>query len=49
MWGILLGNDQIIHASGKVRIDPFDHYGIYNKESKKYSHNLRVIKRIIGE
>lgn len=44
--GILLNNKQIIHASGKVRIDDFDHYGIFNVETKKYSHTLRVIKRL---
>ncbi len=45
--GILLDNQQIIHASGCVRIDKFDHYGIFNSDTKKYSHTLRVIKRII--
>jgi gamma-D-glutamyl-L-lysine dipeptidyl-peptidase len=44
--GILLNNKQIIHASGKVRIDDFDHYGIFNVDTKKYSHTLRVIKRL---
>lgn len=45
--GILLNNQQIIHASGQVRVDNFDHYGIFNSSTKKYSHTLRVIKRII--
>lgn len=45
--GILLDNQSIIHASGQVRIDKFDHYGIFHSEIKKYSHNLRVIKRIL--
>lgn len=45
--GILLDNAQIIHASGKVRIDTIDHQGIFNNDIKKYSHQLRVIKRII--
>ncbi len=44
--GILLNNEQIIHASGCVRIDRFDHYGIFGSDSKKYSHTLRVIKRL---
>jgi cell wall-associated NlpC family hydrolase len=44
--GILLNNTEIIHASGQVRIDKFDHYGIFHSENKKYSHMLRVIKRI---
>jgi len=45
--GILLNNEQIIHASGSVRIDKFDHYGILNSVTKKYSHRLRVIKRVL--
>ena len=45
--GIILDNQRIIHASGNVRIDKFDHYGIFHSENKKYSHMLRVIKRII--
>lgn len=45
--GIILDNQQIIHASGSVRIDKFDHYGIFHSDTKKYSHMLRVIKKII--
>jgi gamma-D-glutamyl-L-lysine dipeptidyl-peptidase len=42
--GILLNNNQIIHASGKVRIDNIDHQGIFNTDTKQYSHQLRIIK-----
>lgn len=45
--GIILKNSRIIHASGKVRIDKIDHYGIYNEGTKKYSHKLKIIKRLI--
>lgn len=45
--GILMQDNKIIHASGKVRIDMIDHQGIYNTEVKKYTHNLRLIKRIL--
>jgi hypothetical protein len=45
--GILLSNDRIIHASGKVKIDPIDSQGIYSQELKRYSHKLRIIKRFI--
>ena len=45
--GILLPEGQIIHASGHVRIDKIDHYGIFNREKEKYTHRLRVIKRIL--
>jgi cell wall-associated NlpC family hydrolase len=43
--GIMLDNNKIIHASGKIRIDQLDHYGIFNAEKQKYTHRLRVIKR----
>jgi len=45
--GICLGKGQIIHAYGEVRIDHLDHQGIFNREQNKYSHKLRVIKRIL--
>ncbi|MCF8302311.1 MAG: C40 family peptidase [Bacteroidales bacterium] len=45
--GMHIGHNKIIHASGKVRIDFIDHQGIYNRQLKKYTHNLRVIKRIV--
>ena len=45
--GILIDNKHIIHASGEVRIDSIDHMGIYNEDAKKYTHKLRIIKRII--
>lgn len=45
--GILLDNNYIIHAHGKVRIDRIDHTGIFNVDTNKYSHQLRVIKKVI--
>ena len=45
--GIIIDNKHIIHSSGEVRVDNIDHQGIYNKELKKYTHKLRIIKRII--
>ena len=44
--GIVLEEGKIIHASGKVRVDKLDHYGIFNVDTKKYSHHLRVIKKM---
>ena len=47
--GIVLENDgsyEIFHASGELRIDILDHQGI-NKKSEGYSHNLRLIRRIL--
>lgn len=47
--GIVMDNLQIIHASGYVRIDKYDHYGIFNKEIGKYSHSMRVIKHVLPD
>jgi cell wall-associated NlpC family hydrolase len=46
--GMMLDPHHIIHASGKVRIDPIDSYGIMNRDTQHYSHKLRIIKRVIG-
>ncbi|MDU8886971.1 C40 family peptidase [Yeosuana sp. MJ-SS3] len=45
--GIILKDNYIIHAHGKVRIDRLDHSGIYNVEKNIHTHKLRVIKKII--
>ena len=45
--GIIMKNNYIIHASGKVRIDRLDHLGIFNAEVNRHTHKLRVIKKII--
>ncbi|MFV0522084.1 MAG: NlpC/P60 family protein [Mangrovibacterium sp.] len=44
--GFIWERNKIIHVSGKVRIDGIDQYGIYNQQTRRYTHNLRVIKRI---
>ncbi len=44
--GILLAKDQVIHASGSVRIDRIDHQGIYKESEKIYTHHTRLIKRV---
>ncbi len=45
--GIIMKDNYIIHAHGKVRIDRLDHSGIYNVDKKMHTHKLRVIKKII--
>lgn len=45
--GIMLNNSQIIHASGRVKIDRIDNQGIFSNDLKKYSHKLRIIKRFV--
>lgn len=44
--GIIMGNEQIIHSSGQVRIDYLDQTGIFNKERNEHTHRLQVIKRL---
>ena len=41
--GIILENNHIIHASGKVRIDRIDQQGIFNVEQGTHTHKLRLI------
>ena len=43
--GILIGNEQILHCSGQVRIDYLDQTGIFNKELNQHTHQLMAIKR----
>ncbi len=45
--GMILSHGLIIHGSGRVRIDPIDHQGIYKQEFQRYSHHLRTIRRIL--
>lgn len=45
--GIIMNDNYIIHAHGKVRIDRLDHTGIYNANNRKHTHKLRVIKKIV--
>lgn len=45
--GIIMEDNYIIHAHGKVRIDRLDHSGIYNVDTRLHTHKLRVIKKII--
>jgi cell wall-associated NlpC family hydrolase len=45
--GIIMKDNYIIHAHGKVRIDRIDHSGIYNIDTHRHTHKLRVIKKII--
>ena len=44
--GIVMDNGEIIHSSGKVRIDKLDSKGIINIETGEYSHILSHLKRV---
>jgi hypothetical protein len=43
--GILLFNNQIVHASGRVRIDNLDKEGIINHETGERTHRFHSIRR----
>jgi hypothetical protein len=43
--GILTDPTHVIHASGRVRIDPVDHFGIFDPELQQYTHRLRLVKK----
>lgn len=45
--GIVLENNRIIHASGKVRIDKIDQFGIFNEKLNYHTHPLRMLKKIV--
>lgn len=45
--GMLLDQENIIHASGRVRIDTIDHQGIVNVDTGLRTHKLRLIKRML--
>lgn len=47
--GIILPDCYVIHASGKVRIDKLDHFGIFNREANRYTHQLRIVKRLLPD
>lgn len=45
--GIVFPEQQVLHAWGCVRFDQLDHFGIFNKSTKRYTHRLRVIRRFL--
>jgi hypothetical protein len=45
---MMISRGLVIHASGRVRIDSIDNQGIFRNESGKYSHHLRMIRRLIA-
>lgn len=45
--GIMLDNENIMHSSGKVRVDKMDNMGIINVDTNERTHQLRIVKRLI--
>ncbi|GIV32019.1 MAG: hydrolase Nlp/P60 [Saprospiraceae bacterium] len=46
--GLVTNPGYILHCGEKVREDLLDHFGIFNREQKRYTHRLRVIKRLLS-
>jgi cell wall-associated NlpC family hydrolase len=46
--GILLNPQEVIHASGKVRIDKIDNMGIVRSEDHQRTHHLRTLRRLMA-
>lgn len=44
--GIVIDRKKVIHVHGQVRIDKLDHHGIFNLDERRYTHKLRLLKRI---
>lgn len=47
--GIMLNPQEVIHASGKVRIDKIDNAGIVQTETGMRTHKLRMVRRYFGK
>lgn len=47
--GLLISENQVIHANGRVRLDRCDHFGIFNEEQNRYTHQMRVVKRLLPD
>ncbi|TDS13015.1 C40 family peptidase [Sphingobacterium paludis] len=45
--GLMLDADRIFHASAYVRTDNMDSEGIFNPSEGRYTHKLRIVKRIL--
>lgn len=45
--GIITGYKKVLHVYGSVRIDHIDHFGIFNDDIRKYTHRLRIVKRVL--
>lgn len=44
--GIVTGPRECLHTAAFTRIDKLDHHGIYCSQRRRYTHRLRIIKRI---
>ncbi len=47
--GIALEDGQVVHVHDRVRIDLFDHFGLFDTERGNYLYRLRLIKRLLPD
>ena len=47
--GLILPDSQVLHVAGRVRIDDLDHFGIYDRERGRYTHRLRIVRRLLPD
>lgn len=47
--GLIISGTHILHVDGRVRADRIDHFGIFNEELGRYTHQLRVVKRHLAD
>ena len=46
--GVIIGPNKIIHASGMVKVDRIDHFGIFVQSENQYTHKLRICKSLVN-
>jgi len=47
--GVIWEKNKVIHSSGKVRIDNIDHFGIFNIDTGRYTHQMRLMRRLLND
>ncbi len=47
--GIALEDGQVAHVYDRVRIDLFDHFGLFDTERGNYLYRLRLVKRLLPD
>jgi hypothetical protein len=45
--GIILPDNQLLHALGHVKIDVMDHFGVFDIHKNHYLKSLRIINRLL--
>jgi gamma-D-glutamyl-L-lysine dipeptidyl-peptidase len=47
--GLIISDTHLLHVDGFVRADRVDHFGIFNENLGKYTHQMRVVKRFLPD